>query len=139
MSNRCRARLLIVAVVLAVGLCGCGRVKNPVAGVVTRADGPPPSGLVELSPDLDKGNDGPTVTLWLKEGQFSSAKEGKSMRTGEHHVTVVVAPDGAQYGASRERRFHVNVPEGGKTDLNFDVTRKPKAKKPKAPEPDEDE
>jgi len=137
MTDRSRYGLLIAFSMLALGVTGCGGVKNPVAGRVTSSEGgAPPVGLVQFSPDLDMGNDGPTVTLLLKNGEFSSAKEGLSMRPGEHKVTVMVVPQGAEYRPTRERRFHVNVPQGGTNDLVFDVSPKPRGSGKKVQDPD---
>jgi len=138
MVNRCHALCCAVAFLLPVGLCGCG-VKNPVAGQVIRDGRPVETGIVKFIPDIDKGARGPTVTLDLREGQFSSAKDGVSMVAGEHRVAVIVTPAAsAEEPASEEHRFHVNVPEGGVSDLSFDVSRKPRGKG-KAEDPEQDQ
>jgi hypothetical protein len=104
-------------------------VKNPVAGQVTRGGQPVETGVVRFTPDVRKGNDGPTVTLRIRGGRFSSAADRLSMVHGEHGVEVLVPPAVLRPDAPTEaHRFAVNIPEGGTTDLSFDVTRKPRKK-----------
>lgn len=124
-----RRAALGAAVLWTVAACGCGGAKNPIAGEVTR-DGKllERAGLVQFVPDLDKGNDGPTVTLKLEGGRFSSAADGAAMKPGDHLVTVMVAPAGTGAVPAEERRFRVNIPEGGTGTLSFDMTKKPRKK-----------
>ncbi|HEY7426617.1 MAG TPA: hypothetical protein VH682_20445 [Gemmataceae bacterium] len=134
-------RSLALPLLLCLVLCGCGSAKNPVAGQVIRNGQPVDIGVVRFTPDVHKGFDGPTVTLKIQEGQFSSAKEGLSMVPGEHSVAVYVAP--AVVGRempTEEHRYTINVPEGGTNDLVFDVTKKHRKKgkgAPRDPELDE--
>ncbi|HEY7429022.1 MAG TPA: hypothetical protein VH682_32625 [Gemmataceae bacterium] len=122
-------RSLALPLLLCLALCGCSRAKNPVAGQVIRNGQPVEVGVVRFTPDVHKGFDGPTVTLKIQDGQFSSAKEGLSMVPGEHSVSVLVAPAArGREVPTEEHRYSVNIPEGGTTDLSFDVTKKPRKK-----------
>jgi len=132
-------RSLALPLLACFALCGCGRVANPVAGQVIRNGQPVETGAVRFVPNTHKDNDGPTVMLMIQDGQFSSAKAGKSMVPGEHNVLVIVPPAVIGPDApSEDHRFSVNIPEGGTSDLVFDVTKKPRKKgAPRDPELDE--
>jgi hypothetical protein len=135
-----RHRFLFLSLLLCLALSGCGRVKNPVAGQVIRNGMPVESGVVRFTPNVQKGVDGPTVTLKIRDGRFSSVTDRLSMVPGEHSVEVFVPPAVLRPDAPTEsRRFSsVNIPEGGTSDLTFDVTRKPRKKgQPFDPELDE--
>jgi hypothetical protein len=117
---------------VAAGLGGCGGVPNPVAGRVVRDGRPVPTGIVRFTPDLDKGNDGPSVVLSIRDGQFSSARDGLAMRPGEHKVLVVVPGVGTgELIPSEDHDFRADIPVGGTTDLLFDVTKRPAPERPK--------
>jgi hypothetical protein len=135
MPNRIPAIRLALLTAAALGLCGCGGGRNPVAGEVTRDGQPVPTGVVQFTPDLDKGNKGPTVTLGITGGRFSSARERADVPAGAHIVRVIVAAAGSGGELpSEEHTFPVTVPPGGTSDLKFDVSQRhpggPKAKGP---------
>jgi hypothetical protein len=132
-------RSLGLPLFLCLVLAGCSRVKNPVAGQIIRNGRPVEYGVVRFTPSLEKGNDGPTVTLKIRDGRFSSAADRRSMVTGEHGVEVLV-PSPVRYkdAPTESHRFSVNIPDGGTSDLTFDVTRRPR-KKGQPVEPDFDE
>jgi len=123
-----RVRIGLVAALVPLALAGCGA-RNPVAGRVTYEGNPAQWGYVQFTPDLDKGSDGPTVTLKLSEdGRFSSAQEGKSVVPGEYKVAVTVVTAAGPQPPKVERQFQVTVPPGGLADLSFDITKKRPAK-----------
>lgn len=124
-----RAPVALVAFLSPLGLSGCGS-KNPVSGRVTYEGRPAEWGYVQFTPDIDKGTDGPTVTLKLSnDGSFSSSREGKPMVPGEYKVLVSVVTGTGPQPPTVERRTHATVPEGGAPDLAFDVTKKKNAGK----------
>jgi len=126
MINRLHA--FAVTLVALVGLSGCAA-ENPVSGQVTFQGQPVQWGFVQFVPDIDKGNDGPTVTVMLTEGgKFSTGDAGKSMVVGEHKVLVSVVTAAGLTPPTVERRFKVSVPEGGTNEFKFDVTPKAVAK-----------
>jgi hypothetical protein len=120
-----RTAVAAAALLAALAACGCGGRSNPVAGTVTRDGAPVPAGQVRFTPDIDKGNRGPSVTLAIKGGKFSSAAERRPMVTGEHLVTVfVVPPQSRGEMRAEEFTFPVTVPEGGKEDFAFEISKR---------------
>jgi len=124
MIKRYRVLAIAAAVLVPLGLTGCG-VKNRVSGRVTFEGRPAQWGYVQFTPNLDKENDGPTVTLKLdEEGQFSSAREKQSLVPGHHKVVVSVTTAAGPSPPTVERRFEVDIPQGGTDDLHFDLKKK---------------
>lgn len=121
-----RFRVITITLVLLTILClsGCG-VKNAVSGRVTYEGRPALWGYVQFTPNIDKGSDGPTITLMLSnDGRFSSAEEGKSLVPGEYNVLVHVVTATGPQPPKVERRMHITIPEGGLSGLEFDIKKK---------------
>lgn len=132
-----RAALAALAAALA---AGCGG-SPPLGGTVSRAGAPVPHGVVQVVPDREKGNTGPTVTLKLVAGRFTTvgaASDAGAVTPGPQVVTLFVpgeprpgVPEGETPTA--EYTIPIDVPPDGKTDLTFDVAQlKPAGKESKS-------
>src|SRR5262249_5206369 len=97
-----RGRLALGVVGLAWGLLalGCGgRSDGPpryrVSGAITFDGKPVPAGLVVISPDLSKKNDGPQGVAEIRNGRFDT-RWGKGVVGGPRRITVggSETPDG---------------------------------------------
>jgi hypothetical protein len=121
-----RSLFALASLWFAVVACGCSSGKT-VSGKVTLDGAPAKGGVVRFTPDLDKGNKGPTAELVIREGVYSSSAEGKTIVPGEHKVSIVIPGNGAE-SLPREFAMQVKVPEGDKTDLDFNLESKSKVK-----------
>ena len=69
----------VAAVTTVVLLAGCGR-RGPerfqLAGSVTFAGKPVPSGLIRFEPDASRGNGGPVGYAAIKDGRYTTATQG---------------------------------------------------------------
>jgi hypothetical protein len=119
---------LLAASLLWIGtvLPGCGG-SSPLAGTVVRDGQPVSSGTIRFVPDIDQGNDGPTVTMVIEGGQFSNvAISGQgSLSPGPNRVSISVPKAGTnpEEPEMEEYEFDVSVPEGGTQDMAFDLAQ----------------
>lgn len=84
---------LLVAFLLSAGVSGCRRQRAEIEGEVTRNGSPIYAGLIEFTPDLDRGHDGPTVAMRVDNGRFSSRHEPAGLSAGHYRVRVTVAAE----------------------------------------------
>lgn len=124
--NRRRGPATILLLLLLAPGCGPGGPR--VAGKVTRAGTPIPRGLVQITPNLDKGNNGPTVSAPIVDGMFTTKDSTVPVTPGSNTVQVIVEglPKKGQMPGeipSEVRAFEIEIPSGGATELEFDVTK----------------
>ena len=126
-SKRTTLAMLAVCGMAAAG--GCGGDTGPlVAGTVTRDGVPLSNGSISFTPDSAGGNPGPSLTLRVIEGRFSTADEtGLPPTTPGANTVRVYALPAARPGRGGddqmpvEYRFQTEIPAAGTTDLMFDV------------------
>ena len=74
-----------------VACCGCGQEgpeRYDLSGTVTYDGKPVPKGFVTLTPDIDKGNDGPGGGAEIVDGKYQTSAE-MGIIGGPHTVRIV--------------------------------------------------
>ena len=84
---------LFALLALSVGIAGCQVRRAEIEGTVTRKGSPIHAGLIEFTPDLDRGHDGPTVVMRVTDGHFSSRNESAGLSVGPYRVRVTLAAE----------------------------------------------
>lgn len=79
---------LAAALLAAVG-CGSEERLYDVSGTVTFKGQPVPKGLVFFDPDAAKGTSGGQGFANIKDGKFTTAREGRGVRGGSYFVRVL--------------------------------------------------
>ena len=87
----CNVRVSTATVALGLlVVAGCGRDDGRfhLSGSVTHGGQPVPGGSVLLAPDTTAGNEGPAVSVEIREGQYDTRWHGLGHVGGPHVVTV---------------------------------------------------
>ncbi len=122
-SNFVTRCLAACTLLLALACLGCqAETTNETTGQVIHAGQPVKLGLVRFTPTLEKGNDGPTVTVTVKDGQFSTKGASATISPGPNTARIEVVPEGNGERNSDYYEVTVDIPEGGKKDLVLDTS-----------------
>jgi len=115
--------LLLATSLLFYGGCG-GSDGPPVSGTVVLDGQTIQNGVILFTPDLDAGNDGPMATVMIRDGRFSSGGADAPVVPGAHLARVLFPPQdgGGEETVDIEYEIHLNIPEGGQTDLTIDLS-----------------
>ena len=114
--------LAVWGLLLTLALVGCqAKAVNETSGQVINAGQPVKLGLIRFTPMLEKGNDGPTVTVTVKDGKFTTIGATAPISPGPNMARIEVVPEGSGERNSDYFEVVVDIPEGGKTDLVLDT------------------
>jgi hypothetical protein len=111
---------------VAAGAAGCNKPRITVAGRVVSGGMPVAHATIRFTPDLDKGNDGPSVALRADDsGAFTSDRDRLVITAGENLVVVTVPVTGPQGDVGyRDHKFRTDIPAGGIINLIYDIPAK---------------
>lgn len=105
---------------------GCrGEPEYVVTGKVHFAGEPVTFGSVRLTPDLDRGNDGPSLTIPITEGRFTTQGARAPATPGSNIAVVEVAAGSAGEPRSTYYELPVTLPSDGATDFSIDLSTVP--------------
>ena len=122
-SNPLVKCLAACSLLLALACFGCqAETTNETSGQVINAGQPVKIGLVRFTPILEQGNDGPTVTVTVKDGKFTTKGATAAISPGPNTARIEVVPEGNGERNSDYYEVTVNIPEGGKKDLVLDTS-----------------
>ncbi|MHC2066518.1 hypothetical protein ACYFX5_03515 [Bremerella sp. T1] len=127
-SRVCYAAELGV-LIMVIALIGCeANATNVTSGQVIDSGQPVKIGAIRFTPDVDQGNQGPTVTVAVSNGEFTTSGTKASISPGPNIARIEVVPEAAGEQDSTYYEMTVNIPEGGKTDLVLDTAQAKKAR-----------
>ncbi|MCA9079647.1 MAG: hypothetical protein KDA58_03770 [Planctomycetaceae bacterium] len=138
-SMRFVCTLLVLVSLLTLAGCGGGAPARPagvpVAGTVTLGGTPVAKGEIEINPDIEMDNSGPSTVVKIVDGKYETAPGiGVSPGYVVVNITVYGAPpaaDGAEVSPEEQAGLleilgvvmrKTEIPAEGNTALNFDLT-----------------
>jgi len=122
-TQKCGGLVAATGLMLIAACLGCeSQATNVTSGQVINAGKPVKVGLIRFTPILEQGNDGPTVTVTVRDGKFTTKDATAEISPGPNMARIEVVPEGSS-GEQNSDYFEVaiDIPEGGKTDLVLDT------------------
>lgn len=105
------------------GAGGCREgASYTIAGTVHFADEPVQFGTLRFTPDLDRGNDGPSVTVPIADGQFTTRGARASATPGFNIALIEVSAASADEPRSTYYEVPVTLPETGVAHFSIDLS-----------------